>query len=252
MKRPIVFSAVMLLVGSAPTVGAAELNRSQQAEGYVRRGVEARGRGDWVAAANCYLLALRVSPGLPAAKTGLEQTLRYLPAMKGGAAEVLIASFEYDGTLGGALQKIQGMVQEASYGRVALEVEYRADVPLGADTPLGSVSLNQLTVKDLLTHISGRSDTYARIEGTTVLVSSAVGSGPGGQAARGPASAPGGAASGEMLPWTNTSGKTLSAAFVGMDGSSVVLRTAAGRVFRYPLADLDNKGRAQAARLSGK
>ncbi|MBM4019847.1 MAG: hypothetical protein FJ288_16255 [Planctomycetes bacterium] len=50
--------------------------------------------------------------------------------------------------------------------------------------------------------------------------------------------------------WTNREGKTISAAFVRMDGANVVLRRGDGQELVYPLAKLSAASQAQARRLA--
>jgi hypothetical protein len=55
-----------------------------------------------------------------------------------------------------------------------------------------------------------------------------------------------------MLGWTNTSGKTIQAAFDRMDGDAVVIKTADGTYYRVPLANLDAASQTQAKASAGQ
>lgn len=48
------------------------------------------------------------------------------------------------------------------------------------------------------------------------------------------------------MNWTNKEGKALRATFEGLDGEFVLLRTEAGKVYKYPLANLNPAGQIQA------
>lgn len=48
------------------------------------------------------------------------------------------------------------------------------------------------------------------------------------------------------MNWTNKEGKALKATFEGMEGEFVLLRTLDGKVYKYPLANLNPAGQIQA------
>lgn len=48
------------------------------------------------------------------------------------------------------------------------------------------------------------------------------------------------------MNWTNKEGKALKATYEGMEGEFVLLRTADGKVYKYPLANLNPAGQIQA------
>lgn len=48
------------------------------------------------------------------------------------------------------------------------------------------------------------------------------------------------------MNWTNKEGKALKATFEGMEGDFVLLRTPDGKVYKYPLANLNPAGQIQA------
>jgi mono/diheme cytochrome c family protein len=71
-----------------------------------------------------------------------------------------------------------------------------------------------------------------------------------------PASAPVAAApaagAGQTLSWTNTDGVAIQAAFGGMQGADVVLKTADGKSHAYPMTKLSQESQAQARKLAGQ
>lgn len=60
------------------------------------------------------------------------------------------------------------------------------------------------------------------------------------------------AAGTEILTWTNAEGKPLQAAFGGMQGENVLLKTADGATHAYPLSKLSADSQAQARKLAGQ
>jgi Planctomycete cytochrome C len=48
-----------------------------------------------------------------------------------------------------------------------------------------------------------------------------------------------------LMNWTNREGKALKAYFEGVEGPSVLLRTEEGKIFKYPLANLNEAGKIQ-------
>lgn len=60
------------------------------------------------------------------------------------------------------------------------------------------------------------------------------------------------AGAGEILSWTNTEGKAIQAAFEGLQGNDVVLKTADGARHAYPLSKLSAESQAQAKKLAGQ
>ena len=69
-----------------------------------------------------------------------------------------------------------------------------------------------------------------------------------------PAAAPAttGNTAGQSLSWTNTEGRVIQASFEGMQGDSVVLKTADGSRHAYPLSKLSAESQAQARKLAGQ
>ena len=59
-------------------------------------------------------------------------------------------------------------------------------------------------------------------------------------------------ASNEILTWTNAEGKPLQAAFGGLQGENVLLKTADGATHAYPLSKLSADSQAQARKLGGQ
>jgi mono/diheme cytochrome c family protein len=66
-----------------------------------------------------------------------------------------------------------------------------------------------------------------------------------------PATAPATAPAG-ILSWTNSEGKAIQAAFDGLQGTDVVLKTADGARHAYPLSKLSPESQAQAKKLAGQ
>jgi mono/diheme cytochrome c family protein len=60
------------------------------------------------------------------------------------------------------------------------------------------------------------------------------------------------AAAGGILSWTNTEGKAIQAAFDGLQGNDVVLKTADGARHAYPMDKLSPESQAQAKKLAGQ
>lgn len=60
------------------------------------------------------------------------------------------------------------------------------------------------------------------------------------------------APTGGLISWTNTDGKAISAAFEGMQGTDVVLKTADGSRHAFPLSNLSPESQAQAKKLAGQ
>ena len=75
----------------------------------------------------------------------------------------------------------------------------------------------------------------------------------GGAAPAAPAAAPAAAApAGAAQSWTNTAGKALQAAFDRLEGDAVVLKTADGKYYTVPLANLSPESQAQAKKAAGQ
>lgn len=56
----------------------------------------------------------------------------------------------------------------------------------------------------------------------------------------------------ELLDWTNGTGNSLKAYFVGLDGANVKLKKEDGSEFSYPLANLNAESQALAKKLGGQ
>lgn len=236
------------------TVPLHALTPQEQADAFFARGTISEQAGALLTAEMCYQLTLRLIPDHPAAqakvkKMGMNQSDR-LQHMKFDRVQFSEA------TLPEVMSFLNFKVVEASQGRNKMDFVL---TDINGSHPV-TLDFRNVTLARILDAVTEQVGLRYQREGDRVLFYKAGTSPPlptlpipappsspsNSTAGSSPLSAPTAA---ELLDWTNTSGKTLKAAFGGIEDKSVVLKTPEGKTFRFPLSGLTSAGQAMATRL---
>lgn len=229
------------------TANLTALTPGEQADSFYARGQAAEDQGALQAAEQCYQLALRVNSGHPAALAGLK-----------GLAVKLQDPFQTtvfdrfqcsDASLQEVLDYLRGKFHKATQGKHMPDFVWK----FTPGSRLITLDLRNGTAAKVLEAVCQQAGLrYQRDGDRVVLYDAGTPPPPLTKSAPSPsAPSPAPMASSGLLDWTNTSGKTLKAAFVRLDGGEAVLKTAEGKEFRYPISSLNPAGQAQ-ARSMGK
>lgn len=214
----------------------------QQADAHFTRGEAAEKRGDAKVASLCYQLAQRTVPGHPASLKRLQEI--------GKAAGVLGP----DGRINGKLILPQVRLSKATLEDAVkyLKAKTQQHSPLGQGVDFTQTATSKATITlDLknvpldealrfITELAGVS--YCWENGSVQIL-------PLGQKTAPPIEAGTPSPANQIHTWTNQSGVTINAAFVGLDGDAVVIRKD-GKEFTIPFSKLNASSQELAMKLS--